>query len=55
MLCLLFNIRSPGAYKYLRNSSLLPLPHPKTEKSSVISENYLWIWPRFSKIISKKG
>jgi len=30
MLCLLFNIRSPGAYKYLRDSQLLPLPHPKT-------------------------
>lgn len=29
MLCLLFNIRSPGAYKYLRDSQLLPLPHPK--------------------------
>lgn len=33
MLCLLFNIRSPGAYKYLRNSSLLPLPHPKTVRN----------------------
>lgn len=30
MLCLLFNIRSPGAYKYLPDSQLLPLPHPKT-------------------------
>lgn len=33
MLCLLFNIRSPSAYKYLRNSGLLPLPHPKTIRS----------------------
>jgi len=30
MHCLLFNIRSPGAYKYLCDSQLLPLPHPKT-------------------------
>lgn len=29
MLCLLFNIRSPSAYKYLRKSALMPLPHPK--------------------------
>lgn len=27
MLCLLFNIRSRSAYKYLRSSALLPLPH----------------------------
>lgn len=30
MVCLIFNIRSPSAYKYLRASALLPLPHPKT-------------------------
>lgn len=30
LLCLLFNIRSPGTYKYLRESQLMPLPHPKT-------------------------
>lgn len=30
MLCLLFNIRSSEAYKYLRDSQLLPLPHTKT-------------------------
>lgn len=30
MLCLLLNIRSSSVYKYLRNSALLPLPHPKT-------------------------
>jgi len=30
MFCLLFNICSPGAYKYLRDSQLLSLPHPKT-------------------------
>ena len=29
ILCLLFNIRSPSAYKYLRTSALLPLPHLK--------------------------
>jgi len=33
MLCLLFNIRSPSAYTYLRNSALLPSPHPKTVRS----------------------
>lgn len=33
MLCLLLNIRSPSAYKYLRTSALLPLPHPKTVRN----------------------
>ncbi|KAF0747353.1 Uncharacterized protein FWK35_00011911, partial [Aphis craccivora] len=37
MLCLLFNIRSPGAYKYLRDSQLLPLPHPKTVRQLLSS------------------
>lgn len=37
MLCLLFNIRSPSAYKYLRTSALLPLPHPKTVRKHLSS------------------
>jgi len=39
MLCLLLNIRSPSAYKYLRARTLLPLPHPKTVRSHVASIN----------------
>lgn len=30
MLCLLLNIHSPSAYKYLRTSALLSLLNPKT-------------------------
>lgn len=37
MLCLLFNIRSTTAYKYLRTTALLPLPHPKTVKKYLSS------------------
>lgn len=37
MLCLLFNIRSPTAYKYLRTTELLPLPHPKTVRKYLSS------------------
>ncbi|KAE9521372.1 hypothetical protein AGLY_018194 [Aphis glycines] len=39
MLCLLLNIRSPSAYKYLRESALLPLLHPKTVRSHLASIN----------------
>ncbi|CAI6343939.1 unnamed protein product [Macrosiphum euphorbiae] len=37
LLCLLFSIRSPGAYKYLRESQLLPLPHMKTVRQLLSS------------------
>lgn len=37
MLCLLFNLRSPSVYKYLRDSELLPLPHPKTVRKYLSS------------------
>lgn len=37
MLCLLFNIRSPTAYKYLITTALLPLPHPKTVRKYLSS------------------
>lgn len=39
MLCLLLNIRSPSAYKYLQASAILPLPHPKTVRSHLASIN----------------
>lgn len=37
LLCLLFSIRSPGAYKYLRESQLLPLPSMKTVRQLLSS------------------
>jgi len=37
MLCLLFNIRSPSAYRYIRESALLPFPHPKTVRQHLAS------------------
>jgi len=37
LLCLLFSIRSPGAYKYLRESQLLPLPHMKSVRQLLSS------------------
>lgn len=37
MLCLLFNIRSPSAYKYVREIALLPFPHPKTVRQYLAS------------------
>jgi len=37
MLCLIFNIRSPSAYKYIRESALLPFPHPKTVRQHLAS------------------
>jgi len=37
MLCLLFNIRSPTAYKYLKITALLPLSHPKTVRKYLSS------------------
>lgn len=55
MLCLLFNIRSPSAYKYLRNSALLPLPHPKTVRRHLsLVKSTCGFDKDFLKILSKK-
>jgi len=37
MLCLLFNILSPTAYKNFRTTAFLPLPHPKTVREYLSS------------------
>lgn len=37
LLCLLFNIRSPGAYRYLQEQDIIPLPC-----TSTIRKHYLW-------------
>lgn len=55
MLCLLFNIRSPSAYKYLRNSALLPLPHPKTVRRHLsLIKSTCGFDEDFLKILAKK-
>lgn len=55
MLYLLFNIRSPSAYKYLRSSALLPLPHPKTVRRHLsLIKTTCGFDEDFLKILSKK-
>lgn len=55
MLCLLFNIRSPSTYKYLRNSELLPLPHPKTIRSHLsLVKTYCGFDRDFFKLFEKR-
>lgn len=56
MLCLLFNIRSPSPYKYLRNSTLLPLPHPKTVRRHLsLVKSTCGFDEDFIKILAKKS
>lgn len=55
MLCLLFNIKFPSEYKYLRNSVLLPLPHPKTVRyHSSLIKSTCGFDEDFLKILAKK-
>jgi len=55
MLCLLLNIRCPSAYKYLRNSELLPLPHPKTIRRHLsLVKTYCGFDQDFFKLFKKR-
>jgi len=55
MLCLLFNIRSSSAYKYLRASALLPLPHPKTVRKHLsLVKSTCGFDKDFSNLLQKK-